>query len=293
MKNPLFQGRTAGVQVVCMAVLLLLSRCNKEEPIPSYIHIDQINLATNVSIQGSASHKILDAWIYVDDQFVGAFEMPCTVPALYQGTHTLKIFAGIKENGISSTRIPYPFYYLYEQTVTLTPGEILNVNPSVTYGLNAGFSWLEDFDGSEPSLCDSAVTTDTVMHNSAPSVFEGLGSGEVVLTGAVNSPYQEISCNKYTLPKDGSPIFLEMNYNCNTRFNVGIIGYSVNNLIDFQQISLTLNPTDGAWNKVYVNLTNEVMSATGSAKFGVFFSMLKGASVTTSYFYVDNVKLIN
>jgi len=50
--------------------LLLLYSCNKEEPIPAYIHIDKIDLKTNYSIQGSNSHKIIDAWIYVDDQLL-------------------------------------------------------------------------------------------------------------------------------------------------------------------------------------------------------------------------------
>src|SRR3989337_3990814 len=91
--------------------------CNKEEPIPSYIHIDAINLSTNYTIEGSSSNKILNAWIYIDDQSVGAFELPCTVPVLAVGSHEIKIQAGIKENGIDATRIYYPFYEIVKQTV--------------------------------------------------------------------------------------------------------------------------------------------------------------------------------
>jgi len=51
---------------------------NPAEPIPSYIHIDKIDLTTDYSSQGTSSNKITDAWIYVDNELIGAFEMPVT-----------------------------------------------------------------------------------------------------------------------------------------------------------------------------------------------------------------------
>lgn len=267
--------------------------CNKEEPIPSYIHIDGINLTTNYSLEGSSSNKIIDAWIYVDDQQVGAFEMPCTVPVLAEGNHEIKIRAGIKENGIADTRIYYPFYEIVTQTVTLTRGQITTLNPTTTYSQFADFTWLEDFTGASTSVCDT-VNSDTVMKITTASsdVFEGTGSGIVALGSGTNS-YMGVSCNKYVLPKDGSPVFLELNYNCNTKFQAGIVGYSSSNLPNYQSsIPLTITPTSG-WNKIYVNLTNDVSSATTSVKFAIFFSMIKDATLSTSYFYLDNVKLIN
>jgi len=272
-------------------VLVLFFSCNKEEPIPSYIHIDTINLTTNYAVQGSISNKILDAWIYVDDQQIGAFEMPCTVPVLYEGEHTIKIRAGIKENGIADTRIYYPFYEIFTQTVTLTRGQIITLNPTITYSSFADFTWLEDFTSATPSICDT-INSDTVMkQTTTPSeVFEGTGSGVVALGSGTNG-YIGVSCNKYDSLK-GKTVFLEMNYNCNTEFKVGIVGYTSSNTIDVQWPALTLNPTSG-WNKVYVNLTNSIAVGTNSVKFGIFFSMAKDANLSTSYFYLDNVKLVN
>jgi hypothetical protein len=270
--------------------LFVLSSCNKEEPIPSYIHIDKINLTTNYSTEGSNANKILDAWIYIDDQLVGTFEMPCTVPVLFYGDHTVKILPGVKENGISETRIPYPFYFRYESGISLTAGQVTTISPTVTYSTGADFSWIEDFEGALPTVCDSG-TSDTVMKitNTPSEVFEGIGSGVVNLPSGV---YYGVSCNKYTLPQAGAPVFLELNYNCNTEFNVGIIGYTYNNLIDVQEISLTLRPTTG-WNKVYINLSNEISAATNSVRFGIFFSMIKDPNLAKSQIYVDNIKLVN
>lgn len=271
-------------------ILLALLGCNKEEPIPSYIHIDQFTLTTNYATEGSASHRILDAWIYVDDQLVGAFELPCTVPVLYEGTHTLKVLPGVMENGISETRITYPFYDRFEQSVDLVAGQITDVVPTTAYSQSADFSWIEDYEGLAHGFC-TGLTPDTVMTiytTPAPEVFELTGSGGVNLGSGI---YLGETCNKYILPKGGAPVFLELNYNCNTDFNVGVRGYSGSTL-DVQGISLTLRPTTG-WKKVYVNLTNEVSSATNSTTFSIFFSFVKDPAVAESYVYLDNVKLIN
>ncbi len=266
--------------------------CNKEEPIPSYVHIDKITLSTIYSNEGSASNKILDAWVYIDDQFVGAFELPCTFPVLTVGTHTISVLSGIKENGITETRIPYPFYEKYVASIVLVAGEKTQVNPTTKYAALADFSWIEDFEGASPGICNNLGVPDTNMKvvNTPGLVFELTGSGEVLLTGSATS-YFGMSCNKYALPKVGAPVFIELNYNCNTDFNVGIIGYSGSN-IEVQSISLTLRPTTG-WNKVYINLTNEVTGAVSASTFAIFFSLLKDPDLTASYVYLDNVKLVN
>ena len=273
-------------------LVMLLVNCNKEEPIPSYIHIDKFTLTTNYNVEGTASDKILDAWIYIDDQLVGAFQMPCTVPVLYEGTHTVKVLAGIKENGISETRITYPFYETFEQSVDLVPGEILTLNPTTKYTQGADFAWIEDFDNVAHTLCNNLGSADTAMQmiTTPTEIFENTGSGGVFLSTGATS-YIGVSCNNYILPKAGAPVFLEINYYCNTDFNIGIVGYAGSN-IETQSISITLRPTNG-WNKVYVNLTTEVSSAITSTDFKIFFSMVKNPDLSTSYVYVDNIKLIN
>jgi hypothetical protein len=272
-------------------ILILFASCNKEERIPAYIHIDKIALITAYANVGSNSNKIVDAWIYIDGQLAGTYELPCTIPVLYEGSHSVMVLPGIKENGISETRIPYPFYDKYEETVTFVPGQITTISPTTVYSQGADFSWLEDFEGSH-GICDNVGTPDTIMSIIHPpeDVFEMSGSGAVVLA-AGHTSYFGITCNKYVLPQAGAPVFLELNYKCNTDLNVGIVGYS-GTTIDVQSISLTLRPTSG-WNKVYINLTTEVTNATNSTQFAIFFSMLKNPDLTTSYFYLDNVKLIN
>lgn len=268
-------------------------RCNKEESIPAYIRIDNITFSTVYSNQGSSSHKIVDAWVYIDDQLVGAFELPCTFPVLFrEGDHQIKILPGIKENGISETRIPYPFYEMYTQIVSLVPGQVTKINPVTVYSKSAIFTWMEDFEGATPSICDSVNSDTTLQKIIAPAdVFELTGSGGVFL-GSAGTKYLGTSCNRYILPHGGAAVFLELNYKCNADFNVGIIGYNTNNTIDVQTISLTLRATNG-WNKTYINLTKDIAGTANSTKFAIFFSMVKNDATAISYIYLDNIKLIN
>jgi hypothetical protein len=78
----------------------LFSSCEKNQfnaETPSYLHISGIDLQVN-GTQGSDSQKITDAWVTMDGTFLGAFELPCTVPILADGAHELGIHFMINVN---------------------------------------------------------------------------------------------------------------------------------------------------------------------------------------------------
>ena len=83
----------------------MLMSCEQEtQEIPSYIKINEYSLYTTAR-QGSNSENISDIWLYADDQLIGTFELPATIPILLEGETTLKIFSGKKDKGISEIRI--------------------------------------------------------------------------------------------------------------------------------------------------------------------------------------------
>src|ERR1035437_8225163 len=122
---------------LCIGVIVTISSCslfNPGNPIPAYIHIDKIGVKVNSDgSQGSRSNKISDAWVYIDEQLIGCFELPATFPVLYEGKHEIKIRPGIKVNGIAATRTPYPFYTIYDSIIHLQKGVRTYLNPIVTY----------------------------------------------------------------------------------------------------------------------------------------------------------------
>ena len=60
--------------MVALALILFFVSCDKEEPIPSYIHIPafDLNVLSN-GTQGSNAHNIVDAWVYVGSDYQQQF----------------------------------------------------------------------------------------------------------------------------------------------------------------------------------------------------------------------------
>lgn len=261
---------------------------NPAEPIPAYIHIEKIDLATGFG-QGSDSHKITDAWVYIDEQLVGCFELPATFPVLYEGSHQVKITAGIKVNGIAATRSPYPFFNSVTQAVDLQKGTTVNLSATVSYTAFSDFDFMEDFEGTGIAV-DSSAGSDTTLQrlfSPNPNVFEGDASG-IAYINANNSFFECISSSAVVLPKGGANVFLELNYKCNHPFIVGVIAQPPYYL---KSGSLTFNPSD-TWNKTYVYLT-PLVSGSSATSFKIFFGMVRRAGDADSLaFMLDNIKLV-
>lgn len=278
--------------VCCIFFTIFFAACKKlnpDEPIPSYIHIEKISLKTDVSKQGSNSAKISDAWVYIDDQLIGCFELPATFPVLYEGTHQIKVRAGIKVNGISATRSPYPFYEIFVQKAALKRNERLNLNPVVSYVSYAKFNFMENFDGVGIILAPGpAGTADTMKQTfDKKLVFEGNGSG-ITRLNKNDVTFQCISNTSYILPAGGAPVFLEFNYKCNHSFVAGIYAHTTANTTVVPVIGM--NPSEN-WNKMYVYLTPSVSGASNATDFNIYFSMFNDNSEDLEL-VIDNLKLV-
>jgi hypothetical protein len=278
----------------------LFSGCNfinPAEPIPSYIHIQKIGLSTDASIEGTNSSKITDAWVYIDDQLIGCYELPVTFPVLYDGTHRISVKAGIKVNGIAATRAPYPFYQNFSQSINLSRGTITSVSPTVTYvsGLNWTTFWMEDFESSGISFARSPSGTDTsLLHVTSPPepansslIFEGSGSGVAYLDNNRHL-FECISSTSYVLPKGDT--FLEFDYKSNYTFAVGVFAHNGTSTVKTKV--LNIHPSD-KWNKVYVYLTPTILASDNATDYNIFFGMLNNTGASSLTFSIDNVKLIH
>lgn len=272
--------------------IITIGACNLYNPpeqIPAYIHIEKIDLTTEPVTEGSNSSKITDAWVYVDDQLIGCFELPCTFPVLFEGDHQVMVRAGIKVNGIAASRAPYPFFDSYRQLTNLQPGTTATLSPSVTYVSSANFEFMENFEGSG-IVIDSSAGTDTLMQRlylPDPNVFEGTSSGVAWLDNT-NTFFECVSSQMFTLPKGGKDIFLEFNYKSNHEFVVGVIAQPPYYL---KTSSITYNPSS-SWNKTYLYLTTAVSGSPGATQFKVFFGMQNSAGLDSVALMLDNIKLI-
>ncbi len=274
-------------------VTLLLSSCefiNPDEEIPSFIKIDAINLTTDYSTEGSASHKITDVWIYVEDDIIGAFELPAIIPILKNGKHKITIKPGIQLNGTASTRAIYPFYNSIEKEIDLIEENITDLGVlSTTYSSSTQFVWKEDFDQGGISIENTSKSDTTIIKISNPSqCFEGL-SGLISLN-SVKRIYEGASNLAYVLPNNESAVFLELNYKTNNAFTVGLFINESSNTV--QHPVVVINKSD-EWKKIYINFTTVVSREINANDFKVFIGVSKEDDVDSPEILIDNIKLLH
>ena len=184
--------------VLIILLTVVFSSCTKDQfkaEIPSYIHIESIDLETD-SFEGSDSQNLTDAWVTMDGNFLGAFELPCTIPILADGAHEFRVSSGIKANGISATRIIYPFFEICDlfikdgDTYQVSNSNIVNLHrdsmvvlkATTSYKENVAFLFVEDFEDAG-TVVETTENSDTslIRTNIDSLVFEGYGSGEIHL----------------------------------------------------------------------------------------------------------------
>ncbi len=280
----------------CLIVLSI--SCEKfdgDQTIPAYIQIDKFILEKNAILaEGSLSNKITDVWVYVDDELIGAFELPAKFPVLKKGKHTITLAPGIKMNGIGSTRVEYPFYkkiYLYD--FNLTEDSISHIDTTLTktsYRDDTDFKWKEDFeDGGVSMQKRSGSDTNIIKSSIVGNVFEGSYSGLIYLDQ--NQNFFEIeTIHNYVLPKNGSPVFLEMNYKSNNTVRVGLLAYFPSKIVQIS--TLVLYPST-EWKKIYINFTPDLSDLYAATDFKIFFGEYKSSENQTVSVFFDNIKLLH
>jgi hypothetical protein len=262
--------------------------CKKYDPAPAAFHVVASPVAVSpAGDQGSASHNISDLWLYVNGQFQGAYPSSSPLPILSHGkTAGIDIFAGIKNNGISSTRTPWPFYNVLHIDTLAPAGSTLTLPLNFTYNSTATFTWTEDFDESLGLTLRKSDLSDTTYSFADPSeAFEGK-SIVLSLDGSDVYGQLESSGSGFALPAGNSNVYLELNYKCNHEFSVGLIGDD-----QFLRPAITINPQQ-EWNKIYIQLATAVNSPETSSRYKVYFRMVRSASGEAARFFLDNIKLV-
>ncbi len=278
-----------------LPLLLVIHSCEKftgDQTIPSYISINSISITTDYSAQGTSSSAITDAWVYVDDDFLGAYELPARVPVLKTGSHQVTILPGIKKNGIASTRTNYTYYNPIKKTVNLIQDSVIAVgSPVSTYISTMSFPFREDFEGLSIGFDTTQRSTVNIQLTApgSPETFEKEHSGKVVLDDTAHSFFECQTHDEYPIPAT-APLYLEMNFNTSNSITIGIITYSYSSL--YQIPVVTLNPTNGAWKKIYIDLSTSLWTYQGVTTFRVYMGTFIDPGKTQATILFDNFKVL-
>jgi hypothetical protein len=284
--------RNLYIWTVIGLLLITLSGCDPEEQVPAYLSINDIKVSSQYATQGSGNDNIKDAWVYIDGDLLGVFELPARFPVLAEGNHVVTVNPGIFENGIAATRVRYPFYTSYEISANFLPGQTVTLPDTLqlSYFSGIAYTWYEDFEGNTYSFDSISGSQSGFSAFNADDPFEGNYSGKLTVT--TDKSYFEGSC---TLDNADINTFqqtwIELNYKAEQPFDVGLLVLKASGTT--KHYALTVNRSD-TWNKIYIHVSDIVGSNIfGAESFKVYLAAGLEAGRTKSDIYIDNIKLIH
>ena len=274
----------------CNFVLFISCKKNKlKAPEASFLVVNNVGIKTGIN-QGATSHNIVDMWYYVDGEFKGVFPVGSVMPIISKGTAEITLFAGIKNNGIASTRLPYTVYNPKTYRIDVEPGKTYTLTPEFEYNSSAFFYYADNFDvGSGGGSFFTSTGDSNYVYTSDPSKTWGASGSSIFMSMSDSKSTAAMTqTNSYYLPDGGAVIYVELDYKCNQDFNVGVIGYNTSGGADKRNV-VKVNSSDG-WNHIYIQLTATVSTPPTYGTYRVYIETTKNTD--TPEIYIDNVKLI-
>lgn len=290
--------RTATGLLVLFFIGMLISSCDPKEELAAYVTVEPFEFTPGTD--GVYSTKITDGWIYVDNEFLGAFDLPKTIPVLKSGENVITIDPGIRENGINATPDLYTFYKRYTETLMLEPGNTVVVQPSTTYDEDkTNFVFKELFEDSPHRFTfDLDGNGGTKINITGSDVKEGAGAGRVYLD-TDNAVFGAGSDYIFDPPATGLTAYIEMDYKNDVPLYVGLAGYGSSDELLFSEVNLGVNPKE-EWNKIYFNVTDKLqqLAIEGSVKYRIIIQAQiprenGGFALENAEIYLDNIKLVS
>ncbi len=270
--------------------LIFFVSCKKDKfkaPKASFLVVNNVSLKTIISQQGVNSHKIVDIWYYVDGEFKGVFPVGSVMPIIAKDNAVITLFAGIKNNGISSTRLPYPVYNSISYNLDIEPGKTYTLSPQFEYNSTAYFYYADGLNGFGSGGSYFTFGNSNCQYTTDPNkVFSGDGCIVMTMSDAVPST-SLIQANSYYLPDGGAVVYVQLDYKSNHRFNVGVIGFGSG--FEDKRNVVTVNPSE-EWSHIYIQLTKTVSTPPTYGSYKVYIEGIKAEE--SPEIYIDNVKLI-
>jgi hypothetical protein len=270
-----------------LACLTILAGCVEENAVPAYLNLSPFTLVAKGE-EGTAQHKISDAWVYVDGQNIGIFELPATVPVVELGNRTIEIAPGIRNNGTRSNPIIYPMVSFFRTTADFKAADTTRLALKTNYLSGLKFWVVENFESGNSLRVNREVGGTPPSVNIVSNGFEGKGA-EIKLTK--NNPLMEKAIvTKAQLPDNAIATFLELHYKTESPLEVAIWGTSSSNQVGITTAKIILRPNTD-WNKTYLNLTQEAKDMR-MTDFQVVFRSLLPDTLQQATILLDNIKLI-
>jgi hypothetical protein len=239
-----------------------------------------------------ASQKFKDVWVYLNGKNLGCWELPCKIPILpnYSEENIIKLVPGIRMNGVSTMIPAYPFLTTFTTSIAMDREQTYHLaenNISFTYPTSVIFPLLETFD---QSSVFSSIDADGV--NIQITQEDSKNVGKISLEDT--STFFDIKSPIFSLKGSGNFTFWEMDYKCDNKIYCELFIHTISGAIMPVSI-VSLNPTNGEWKKIYINLTStltEYTTTSTTIPIELVMNGFRKSDNSVTNFYFDNIKII-
>lgn len=280
--------------LLLIPVILMMGSCGfveEEGDIPAFVYIKEAGIQTNNAIEGASTADIRDVWMFVDGQNIGIYEIPSDIPVLPSGSEqSIRILPGIRNNGIQSNPVFYPFYEIPDYIRQYNSFDRDTLSLEFKYKEETIFKYQEDFEGINSFTKDIDGDENTSMVITSDEAVTGGRSGKLMVQNGATTLEVASNLDLPDLPTNGSAVYLEIDYKGNTELLVGVSG-TIGGL-NAQFYKIILKEQDD-WTKVYIDLAGEI-SGSQLETYNVLLGVMKeNESEEDGVVYVDNIKLVH
>ena len=276
-------------KIFLILTLSLFASCETDSEQASFLSIQNFDFVESENLSFLSSKNITDAWITVNGIFIGVFETPSKIPIIASGepTSDIRISPGIQENGISGSRMIYPFYNLYDTNKSLHQGETTIIHPETSYKEEANFKFLSQGTFELGNMLQETENSDTIPFTQSEEVYQGLKSCALCIDETNNS-FQVITIDNFSFENFPEYVFLEMNFKSSINFKIGLVkNEDLQNKAEHMQIYKSEN-----WKKIYINLSQLIIPNIPNSSFQIYFESNMLDNDSEGCLYLDNIKVV-
>ena len=276
---------------------LLLSACVKNNPDPAWLEVSEWTLEANPALngeEGQLTHKITDAWVYVDEQLIGVFEVPFKIPILTEGSASIRLYPTIRVNGVAATKMRNEHMVPFETSGVFIKNQTLTIAPKTNYRDDVTF-WIEDFEDINVRLTDDPNTSSAnlILVNYTLKWFNGNYYGKVALNAqdsmwvAYTNQDQQLS-----IPKNKQAM-LEIDYCNSVPFTNYLLFVNSNGTNENPMITMNKSPlTALRWKKIYIYLSEVITAGPNNTNYVQAFRAFHDATIPNNFILIDNIKVV-
>ena len=240
-----------------------------------------------------ARHAIKDVYISINGH-AEYWQLPCTIPVLpnYSRENDIRIIPCVRKASTSLTTTQYHFLKPAVRNITLEKEEKYQISSmKFEYRDEVTFPFLETFvQSTDFASIDTANGVDLELYY---DLNEQKTVGRIALTGSKR--YFNIATPYFYLNGQGERQFWEIYYKSLDGTMVTYLNYRNTTTGAMAMDMIVLPASKGVWKKAYIELTDEISRACGTAsrvsvRLGI---RLVNSDSATAEFYFGNVSVIS